>query len=371
MSAEVHVQADRFAAFPADEYQRYIAGHPQATPYHDGAWLQAVERAYNHAGWLVSARSSGRLCGVLPLVEVRPPIGLASLVSLPFCDLAGALADSAEIKSQLVKQAQTLASEHRIKSLELREGGTPLSSVDGESARPGAQPWPGGAKVRMLCELPEDSEALFRSYKPKLRSQIRKAGKNGLTAELRTQTDALPLFYNVFAQTMRRLGSPVHSLRWFQELQAAYGDKMLVAVVFHNQTPVGAGVVLMAGRQACIPWAATLQEYNRLAPNMLLYWTLLSHVCDRGCTQFDFGRSTLGEGTYRFKKQWGAQPHQLIWRDHNADAAHVTGEKSGAAGGGGSLGASRLRPVIEHIWRRLPLSMTNWVGPKLRRYITL
>ncbi|SOB75148.1 FemAB-related protein, PEP-CTERM system-associated [Marinobacter sp. LV10R510-11A] len=368
MSADLQTQASRFNIFPKHEYDRYVASHPQATPYHRSAWLQATERAYGHTGWLITVHHNGSLCGVLPLVEVKPPIGTASLVSLPFCDLAGALADSADIAERLIAEAKTLAKTNRIKILEIREGGAVLEREAALETEQTAQALPGNTKVRMLCDLPESSEALFKSYKPKLRSQIRKAEKNGLRSELRTEADAVNLFYDVFAQNMRRLGSPVHSLQWFQELKAAYGEHMVIGVVFQNDTPVGAGIVLLGGKQACIPWASTLEEFNRLAPNMLLYWTLLSHVCDLGYTQFDFGRSTLNEGTYRFKKQWGAQPYELIWTTYrNGEAIPASVELNGTR----ASATSRLRPLIENIWRRMPLPFTNWLGPKLRRYITL
>ncbi|SHK45902.1 FemAB-related protein, PEP-CTERM system-associated [Marinobacter antarcticus] len=362
MNAELQARASRFNAFPVSEYDQYVAGHPRATPYHSSAWLHATQSAYGHTGWLISVHRNGNLCGVLPLVEVKPPLGASSLVSLPFCDLGGVLADNADIREQLIAEASTLAKTNRIKTLEIRAGGAALET---EQAIEGL---PAQTKVRMLCELPENSEALFKSYKPKLRSQIRKAEKNGLGAELCSEADAVNLFYDVFSQNMRRLGSPVHSLRWFKDLKAAYDDQMLIAVVFQDAKPVGAGIVLLSGKQACIPWASTLEEFNRLAPNMLLYWTLLSHVCDLGYTCFDFGRSTLGEGTYRFKKQWGAQPYELIWSEyHNGVQKKASVDPNGT----GPSGLSRLRPLIEYIWRRLPLTMTNWLGPKLRRYITL
>jgi hypothetical protein len=100
---------------------------------------------------------------------------------------------------------------------------------------------------------------------------------------------------------------------------------------------------------------------------MLLYWALLSHVCERGCTSFDYGRSTLGEGTYRFKKQWGAKPYELVWSKWQVEErVESEPERSGH-----QSGVSRLRPIAEEIWRRLPLAVANWIGPKLRRYITL
>src|SRR5690554_4188531 len=92
MSADLHIRASRFNAFPVNEYNQYVAEHSAATPYHRSAWLQATEQAYGHTGWLISAHQNETLCGVLPLVEVKPPIGTSSLVTLPFCDIGGALA---------------------------------------------------------------------------------------------------------------------------------------------------------------------------------------------------------------------------------------------------------------------------------------
>jgi FemAB-related protein (PEP-CTERM system-associated) len=353
--------------YPLEEYDAYVARHPEATPYHRSDWLKAAEQAYHHTGWLVTVHREGTLCGVLPLVEVKVPFGSTHFVSLPFCDLGGPLADNDQVCDLLRAEARALADTDRTRMkagvLEIRAGGEAL-----DEAKPDAA----AGKVRMLCPLPENSEALFKSYKPKLRSQIRKAEKNGLRAEIRTDIEAVELFYQVFAWNMRRLGSPVHSQGWFRELKVAFGDQMLIGLVFLEDQPVGAGIVLLAGKQACIPWASTLEQYNHLAPNMLLYWTLLSHVCDQGCALFDFGRSTMGEGTYRFKKQWGARPYELVWTDWTPGGASRQSTKATAHQTNDSqTTGNRLRPLVETIWRRLPLALANWLGPKLRRYITL
>ena len=358
MNADLQVRVSRMSVYPIEEYDAYVSGHPEATPYHNSSWLKATERAYHHTGWLVTVHREGDLCGVLPLVEVKPPVGSKSLVSLPFCDLGGPLADDDDARYLLETEAKGLTKTNKARLLEIREAGEALGEAQTDLAE---------GKVRMLCPLPENSEALFKSYKPKLRSQIRKAEKNGLTAEIRTDIEAVDLFYEVFARNMRRLGSPVHSQTWFRELKLAFGDQMLVGLVFLEDLPVGAGIVLLARDQACIPWASTLDRYNHLAPNMLLYWTLLGHVCDQGCQMFDFGRSTMGEGTYRFKKQWGAKPYELVWKEWVAgDGSYQSANMPNQQTPG-----SRLRPLVERVWRRLPLALANWIGPKLRRYITL
>ena len=94
---------------------------------------------------------------------------------------------------------------------------------------------------------------------------------------------------------------------------------------------------------------------------MLLYWQLLEYAIGRKCTQFDFGRSTCGQGTFRFKKQWGATPVRLQWYDYNADGEPT--EEDTRPG--------RTRRIAESVWSRLPLSVANSLGPKVRRFVSL
>lgn len=333
----------------------YVSSHPRATPYHRIAWIRAIAEAYGHQVYGLTARDrDGRLAGVLPLCLVKPPLTRGTLTSLPFCDLGGPLADSDEIIKQLKRTGLELADAHGLSRMHLRLAG-------GE-----VEPVPGAGKVSMLLDLPESGEALFRSYKPKLRSQIRKAEKNGLKAEITTSKEAVAGFYRVFAGNMHRLGSPVHSLRWFEALKTAYGEEMVIGLVRHGDDIIGAGIVLLNGQRASIPWASTDVAFNRLAPNMLLYWSLLEYAADRGYRVFDFGRSTPGEGTWRFKKQWGARSHALEWVSIScADSQSVPEDKRPDAPHG------RGRAWAEWIWKRMPLWLANLLGPRLRRYVTL
>ena len=163
---------------------------------------------------------------------------------------------------------------------------------------------------------------------------------------------------------MRDLGSPVHAKAWFTEISRGYADNAIISVVFKDDVPIGAGIVLKTSRQACIPWASTLRNYNRLAPNMLLYWSLLSHCAEYGFQSFDFGRSTYDEGTYRFKKQWGAKAEALRWRQYDRDGEPIPQQY-------GQSSRSTLRQTSETLWRKLPLNVTVKVGSLIRPYISL
>lgn len=345
-------------------WDTYVIQHPQGAGYHRLAWLQAVARSYGHRVFPLLAETDEdaggerNVVGVLPLCALRKPWGPTEWLSLPFCDFGGPLADNAAVQTRLQTAALDLVQAQGGRTLDLRLPGPELAEL-------GEAPENLPAKVSMICPLPESSEALIKSYKPKLRSQIRKAEKNGLTSCVESSPEAIRAFYPVFAANMHRLGSPVHSLGWFLALQNAYGEQMRIGLVRYEDQVVGAGIVLVNGQRASIPWASTVAEFNHLAPNMLLYWSLLADVTDSGCREFDFGRSTPGEGTYRFKKQWGAVPHELRWV--SLDTAGQEQPEPALP----SARAQRLRGLVERAWQRLPRAVADRLGPLLRKYISL
>jgi len=342
---------------PSDKarWNQYVQAHPQATAYQNFAWVESVEQAYGHPNISLIALDHDQVVGVLPITKMQIPLSGNFLCALPFCDVGHALADNDQITAALLEQLKNLGNSSGAKHIEYRDTCSPIA--DSPTMTSELQ----GKKVRMLLPLPETSEQLLKGFKSKLRSQIRKAEKNGLTYQVGNSTELLDHFYHVFIYNMRKLGSPVHSKAWYQALRENYpSNNLLISIVYTEKTPIGAGIVLRNGNKACIPWASTLAEYNRLAPNMLLYWSLLKEVTDSGAKEFDFGRSTYGEGTFKFKQQWGAQPLALNW----ALPGHTHSPEEQTKPG-------KLRKIVEQTWSRLPIGMTTLVGPRIRKYISL
>lgn len=335
-------------------WDTYVLAHPDGYAYHQCAWKDAVERAYGFEGIYLMAEEEGRLAGVLPLVDFKLPILGRTLVSLPYCDVGGILADNAGTAKALQDYAVRLAGDFGAKGVELRSGPSNVSAtVD-------------TPKVRMLLDLPESSDALLAGLKAKLRSQVKKPMRDGLTATL-GGVELVGDFYRVFCENMRDLGSPVHSLDWIETILAGYGRQARVGLVWlPDGTAAAAGIILMHGDKVSIPWASSLRRFNSRNPNMLLYWTFLAFAADNGCRMFDFGRSTPGEGTFRFKEQWGASPQPLLWQRLAAgttDCVDLQAE--------GQPGVSGKRQLVADMWSRLPVAGANWLGPKIRRFISL
>jgi FemAB-related protein (PEP-CTERM system-associated) len=333
-------------------WDRFVQDHPNGLAYHCWAWKQAVETAYGFAGRYLMAEDVEDVSGVLPLIRMKRALAKPSLVSLPYCDVGGCLAAGEEVGKALVSRARELALEEGARALELRS--TELE-MQGESVNRA------GSKVRMLLDLPGDAGTLLDSLKAKVRSQVKKPERDGLSVRL-GGAELVGDFYRVFAENMRDLGSPVHSRRWIEAVVRFYGEKGLVGVVrTPGGEPAAAGILLVHTRTVSVPWASSLRRYNTMNPNMLLYWSFLKYAADHGHRVFDFGRSTKNEGTYRFKRQWGAMPSPLLWQeliDTNSN--------------GNALAApGRGRRAAEAVWSRLPVAVSTLLGPPLRRHISL
>lgn len=344
-----------FSDADVSEYQSFVNSHSGATPYHSLAWGLSVKSCYGFKIHYLGLKINDEIVAVMPAILMSTIRGKKNLCSLPYCDMGGILANSGETADNLKQQVIAYANQRKW-TFEYRDTYQPGSSdLSDEIAQ--------GTKVRMLYTLQTNVDEQMASFKPKLRSQIKKAAKNGITSQTianPTQQD-LARFYEVFAINMRDLGSPVHSKKWFEAIFNEYGQNAFLVLVEFEGKCVGGGVVIHTHNKAVIPWASTLREYNKLAPNMLLYWDVLCEVIQRGITNFDFGRSGYNEGTFRFKKQWGAEPLPLKWESliNSKLCDEQTSEKSS------------LRSGVESMWQKMPIGLTTALGPKIRKYISL
>src|SRR5215471_2070034 len=330
-----------------ESWDGYVQKHPDASLFHLFGWRDVIHETYAHPTYYLMAVQGGvtaavpggdgrfsarTVVGVLPLVHLKHRIFGNSLVSLPFLDGGGILADSREAEASLLSEAVRLCRKIGASKIELRQEGI-LASWDDMSAccSQGSQAplklTTRSDKVRMLMNVPESSEMLMKSFKSKLRSQITKPLKAGLTSKA-GGSELLEDFYRVFLVNMRDLGSPVHSIDLMRRVLTEFSQRSRIFVVYKAEVPVASALVIGFGKMLRNPWASSLRKYASLSPNMLLYLRMLEFTCDNGYRVFDFGRSTLGEGTYKFKEQWGAVAAPLYWHSISVDGKSLDRESS-------------------------------------------
>ena len=332
------------AEHDAPEWDAFVSAHRTATGSHSWSWRQVFARAFGHESIYLLTRSEGAIVGVLPLVFINSAIFGRSLVSLPFVNYGGVVAGTPEARGALLESAVEVAHRRRCAHIELRH-------ID-----PQYQELP-AKQHKVTMKLPLDGVS-WDTLDRKVRNQIRKAQKSGLTVE-RGGPELLADFYRVFARNMRDLGTPVYGRRLFAEVMAAHPATTRVHVVRLDRTCVAAGLTYRSGQTVEVPWASSVRDYNSLCPNHLLYWSVIESAVSEGAGVLDFGRSTPHEGTYKFKEQWGAGPVPLHWEYRLLESATLPNA---------SPTNPKFRLAIQ-IWKRLPLAIATRVGPAIVRAI--
>jgi len=357
----------------------YVRQHPGASLFHLFGWRDVVHKTYRHATYYLmliahhdalegravsAARSRAKVVGILPLVHLKHIVFGNCLVSLPFVDSGGILANCREAEASLFTEVVRLGRKVGASRIELRQE-QELASDERNPAGVWALDSPlkvatRSDKVRMLLNLPESSELLRESFKSKLRSQINKPLKEGCTCRI-GGLELLQDFYHVFLVNMRDLGSPVHSVDLMRRVLGEFPESSRIFVVYKSGEPVASALVIGFGKVLRNPWASSLRKYASLSPNMLLYLRMLEYACDNGYRIFNFGRSTKGEGTYKFKEQWGAIGAPLYWHYLSLDGKEPDPE---------SVGKGKFETATRY-WQKLPLIVTRVIGPSIRKHISL
>jgi serine/alanine adding enzyme len=329
------------------EWSEYVLRCPEATGYHDWAWRDVFERALDCRPMYFVAHRDGRIVGVLPTVLLDSWLFGRALVSLPFLNYGGVVADDEGAARALLDVALDAARAHRCRHVELRHFQQQFADLPCKRH-----------KVTMTLPL-RAASALWDGLDRKARNQVRKAQKSGLTYR-EGGAELLDAFYGVFARNMRDLGTPVHGARFFGEVLRTFPSRARIHVVSHGTISVATGLTFETRGTVEIPWASSVRDFNSLCPNHLLYWSMLEGAADRGCSTFDFGRSTPHEGTYKFKEQWGAQPVPLCWEygllPPGADVPNA------------SPSNPKFRLAIA-LWKKLPVGVANRIGPMIVRAI--
>jgi FemAB-related protein (PEP-CTERM system-associated) len=324
-------------------WNSYVLGHPDATFFHLGEWRTVLDRAFGHETHFLIAERAGEIVGVLPLGRIRSRLFGDSLISTPFCVYGGVLASDEDAARALDTAAVDLAERLGVGHLELR-------------ARRRSHPdWScKDLYVTFRRSIAPDPEANLQRIPRKQRAMVRKGIAAGLEGTIDRDVER---FYPVYAESVRALGTPVFSKRYFRALADAFGERCEILTVRSSGRPI-ASVMSFYFRDEVLPYYGGGTAASRaVAGNDFLYWDLMRRAAERGVRIFDFGRSKKDAGSYHFKRHWGFEPEPLFYEIRLIRSTSVPD-------------VNPLNPkyrLFIAAWKRLPLPVSNVVGPWIAR----
>jgi FemAB-related protein (PEP-CTERM system-associated) len=328
-------------------WDAYVQRAPGACAYHPWVWKTIIEQTYGHTTHYLAARTGSEIHGVLPLVAMKSMLFGHFLVSLPFVNYGGVLADNDEARDLLLARAAEVAGESGAQHVELRQGAALETGWQATSA-----------KVAMIMRLPQKESELWDALSSRLRNKVRNARKHGLECRWSGSED-LPSFYAVFAANMRNLGTPVYPRSWFENVCRGLADSCRILTLWKGRDPVASTIFTSFRDSAELPWIASIPEARGEYSTILLYWTAMEWAIQHGFRSLDLGRCSPGSGTHRFKQQWKPEEvplHWYYWLAPGVPLPHLRPDNP------------KYRLAIR-IWQKLPLFVTNRLGPRIVRSI--
>jgi len=338
----------------------FVAGHPDALPYHHPAWSQVLRETFGYRlATLGCTDATGRLTGVLPLAEKKSLLARGHLSSLPNTPTAGPLAFDRASLGALLSGAAARVDDSGVSWLQLKVEGPALDGL--------ARGFTGGIWVpSYVVDLPADPEQLrfggsrHNSHRNAgIRRNVRQAARLGVAVREASSFGDVRRWYQLYLVNMRTHRLPPRPLRLFEviwdiltplglarwllaERSSGGSTQMLAGNLFlaHNSRVVAA----FSGRDPTQP------EFR---PNDAIHWSAMNEACRAGHRLYDFGEVIReNEGLARFKRKWGAVPVDLY-------RYHYPRQREPERG---VLAPGPFLRCAQWTWRRLPLPVTAALG---------
>jgi FemAB-related protein (PEP-CTERM system-associated) len=269
------------------------------------------------------------------------------LVSTPLASYGGILAGSEAVAQAILQRARNLAKTLQVQFLELRNfrNAVPDDSLKTKDLY-----------VTFRQEL-VGVEANLQAIPRKTRAEVREGIRNQLT--FKVDEIGPREFFGVFSSSVRDLGTPVFPKQLFANGMKQFGSDCKIFSVHWKDKLVAAVWTLFYKDEVVPHFGGSIREYNRLAVNNFMYWMLIRYGCENGYRVFDFGRSKKGTGSFDFKKRWGMTMSDLTYQYALVRQQSLPDY-------------SPLNPKFSlglEVWRRLPLPMTQIVGPMIAKHL--
>lgn len=331
----------------APVWDSFVADHPNGTFFHQSRWSSVLTKAFNHPSLYAYAERDGAITGILPLMHVKTALFGNTLISAPFCVYGGPLTIDCESQTALNEFAQAAMKHAQATALEYRFREEPDGLNNGWQSKDDLY-------VTFRKPIGPSDDANLKAIPRKQRAMIRKGIERGLVSKADKDVG---LLHSIYAESVRNLGTPVFSRRYFEILKAAFGDDMDVVTILDKDKPV-ASVLNFYHRGEVLPYyGGGTTEARSVAGNDFMYWEVMRRAAARGCERFDFGRSKVGTGAFSFKKNWGFTAQPLFHRFHLKDGSSIPDHNP-------------LNPKYRLFiagWKRLPLAVANRLGPLIVR----
>jgi len=340
-----------------DLWNKYVASSSDAHIYHLWEWGSILCKTYRYARHYIVVRMDRNIVGAFPLLYVKSMIFGKRLISLPFVEYAGPILSRdidpsiAElVLKRLWDYTYTLTRKLKAEYTEIRHPPSFLSSIFLSLGFKALQ-----RHVAFRVDLTKGESELWKNMDKKSRNSLRKAMKTGMGIE-EVNLDGLAQYYDLYLETLKRLGSPPHSFDFFLNVVDAFKQAGLLRMTLavYDDKPI-AGVMVFCFKDT-LYWFGNVADrrYRNLNPTNLLLWDTMQFGMKNNFRVFDLGETRREDkGIYHFKRGWGGSEANL--EDFVFSPKHVELPNPN----------QRKYVFLSRIWSMMPKALARRLGPRV------
>ena len=164
----------------------------------------------------------------------------------------------------------------------------------------------------------KSADSLFPELRRNHQRLIKRAEKSGLIIRDLAK-DELKILKSISEKTGERHGFEDPSLKYYQEMSAAFGDKVKFKVCELPEengkiTPIMAGMFIYYGDEIVCPYSGSLKEYQRYGGAHLMHWGIIKEAINLGISRYNlYGTHPDPEsGIYHFKQGFNGRIEELL-----------------------------------------------------------
>lgn len=342
-------------------WDEFVVSHPNGRFSQTAAYKKVLEETYGYAAKYFFLKKNNQILAVLPAFYWKNIFRINNLISVPFADYGGILVKDIskpeiDIFINFVKEAidELNAPFLRIRAnINLDKQDYLLNYfIKKKNDR------------RAILKLDHPNILWEKIFDRSVRKCVNTAHREGLACEIETSQDSISnYFYPLYLQTMKRFGTPPHSLLYFQNKLKYFGSKMKLFLVRDKDIIVAALLGFAMGQTVQITKTVSDAKYWHKRPNDLAHWEFIKWAAENNFTYFDFGPVRYPNQA-KYKIKWGARlSDNYSYCLFNKTVEKADKIKLKRLSESGKL----FEKYLAKSWSYLPLLMTQYFGPFIRK----
>jgi serine/alanine adding enzyme len=304
-----YVNTEVVRALPEAEWRHFVDQHPLGNIFHSPEMFQVFARSKGHQPELWAARGNGRLLALMIPVSLTLAGGLLKPFTTRAIVYGGLLYEPGpEGEEALSALLDAYAKGHRTSALltEVRN----MNDVSDVQPMLNAQGFVFEEHLNYLSDLNQPVDALWSQVQSKIRQQVRKSEKSGVTIEEVTEPRHLEIVYPMLQAVYSRVHVPFASVTLFRAAFEVLGPRNMLKVVLARigERCIGVHLFLMHKDRVFSWYVASDREFSAFHPEPAMIWHVLQWGATQGFRVFDFGGAGKPNEKYgprEFKSKFG------------------------------------------------------------------